>query len=321
MKIAIIGAGVAGLAAARALSAEGHDVELFDKGRGPGGRASTRRAATPLGEIRFDHGAQFLTVRHPAFSRFVAEAEASGDLALWQPRFFGPAPPGDIYVGQPAMNQLVKALAVPHDVTWGARVSALTRGPGGWSLSLESGDQHGPFDKVVIAVPAEQVAPLIADHWLAGATAASEARSAPCWAAMLALEGPIDPGFDAYRSRTGVIGWMAREASKPGRIGADGLTHPGWVVHANQDWSRQHLEDSAETVAAMLAAEAITILGSALPVHAGAHRWRYAQIETAGAEPFLMSSDGLGLCGDWCIGPRIEAAFLSGMGLGKALCA
>ena len=61
LDVAVIGAGMAGLAAARTLAAAGHAVQVFDKGRGIGGRLSTRR--TDYGA--FDHGAQYATVRDP----------------------------------------------------------------------------------------------------------------------------------------------------------------------------------------------------------------------------------------------------------------
>lgn len=67
MRVAVVGAGMAGLACGEALVAAGHSVVLFDKGRGAGGRMSSRRMATPLGEVGFDHGAQHMTARDPAF--------------------------------------------------------------------------------------------------------------------------------------------------------------------------------------------------------------------------------------------------------------
>ena len=57
--LAIIGSGIAGLAAARVATAKGLSVKIFDKGRRIGGRAATRRA----NGFTFTHGAQFLTAR------------------------------------------------------------------------------------------------------------------------------------------------------------------------------------------------------------------------------------------------------------------
>ncbi len=60
----VIGAGLTGLTAARALQARGINAAVFDKGRGVGGRLATRWNDTPEGSRAFyDHGAQFFTVR------------------------------------------------------------------------------------------------------------------------------------------------------------------------------------------------------------------------------------------------------------------
>ena len=56
MTTAIIGAGIAGLACAQKLKQAGRSVKLFDKGRGPGGRMSTRRMQTPIGEVQIVRG-------------------------------------------------------------------------------------------------------------------------------------------------------------------------------------------------------------------------------------------------------------------------
>ena len=81
-RVAIVGAGVAGLAAARALLEAGHAPVVLDKGRGPGGRISTRRAEP----FAFDHGAQYFTARDPRFVEQVAAWEAGGVVARWEGR-------------------------------------------------------------------------------------------------------------------------------------------------------------------------------------------------------------------------------------------
>src|SRR3712207_9588128 len=71
----VVGAGIAGLVAARALQSSGWRAVVLDEGRGVGGRMATRR----IGRGTFDHGAQFFTVRSERFDRLVAEwLEAGG---------------------------------------------------------------------------------------------------------------------------------------------------------------------------------------------------------------------------------------------------
>ncbi|EDQ88567.1 uncharacterized protein MONBRDRAFT_32752 [Monosiga brevicollis MX1] len=59
-KIAIIGSGFAGIAAARWLNRAGHEVEIFDKGRAPGGRAATRWS--PNGMAFHNYGAPCFSI-------------------------------------------------------------------------------------------------------------------------------------------------------------------------------------------------------------------------------------------------------------------
>ena len=59
MRVAIVGAGVAGLAAARTLVESGAGVVLFEKSRIPGGRLATRQ----VGNFIFDTGATSIAPR------------------------------------------------------------------------------------------------------------------------------------------------------------------------------------------------------------------------------------------------------------------
>ena len=78
--LVVIGAGISGLAAARAADSAGQHVLVIDKGRRIGGRVSTRRADN----FTFNHGAQFVTAKGDAFSAVLQAAEKAGALAQWQ---------------------------------------------------------------------------------------------------------------------------------------------------------------------------------------------------------------------------------------------
>ncbi|MEY4299451.1 MAG: hypothetical protein RIR25_687, partial [Verrucomicrobiota bacterium] len=59
----VLGAGIAGLAAAGVLRGAGREVLMLEKSRGLGGRAATRR----WDNLPVDHGAQFFTARSGEF--------------------------------------------------------------------------------------------------------------------------------------------------------------------------------------------------------------------------------------------------------------
>ncbi|MGI4939657.1 MAG: hypothetical protein ACRYHQ_03645, partial [Janthinobacterium lividum] len=95
------------------------------------------------------------------------------------------------------------------------------------------------------------------------------------------------------------------------------------VIQATPDWSAQHLEQPAETVCASLLAALSVATGVDLPpaVAAQAHRWRYARSGRARTSRLWNDQIRLGVCGDWLLGPRVEAAWLSGTRLAAAMLA
>lgn len=315
MHVAIVGAGMSGLSCAARLTGAGHSISLFDKGRGPGGRMSTRRMTTPLGEAHFDHGAQYFTVRDPAFMAQVARWSASGVAAPW------PAAGTGAWVGVPTMNAVVKDMADQHDVTFGWHVRGLVRRDGFWHLTGDLADgtraQAGPFDAVVVSLPPEQAAAIVALHDLSLAATALAARSQPCWTGMFAFADRVPARRDTVRD-TGLISWAARNGAKPGRKGPE-----TWVVQASPQWSATHIEDSAESVAQDLLAALGRALGMVLPepVTSAAHRWRYAMSTGSNLGALWSADSRIGICGDWLLGPRVENAWVSGRQLATQMMA
>jgi renalase len=303
MKIAIVGAGMAGLSCAEALRAAGLEVTLFDKGRAPGGRMSTRRMPTPAGEAGFDHGAQYFTARDPAFRALVEQWHAIGLAAPW------PAAGADAWVGIPTMNAPAKHLAAALDVRCQVQVASLEREGSSWHVG------GGVFDGVLVAVPAEQAGPLLQQWSPHFAALAVQTLSAPCWTVMAAFAESLPITADVLRE-DGIIGWAARNSAKPGRSGPE-----SWVIQAGPDWSRANLEQDPAAIVAPLLHAFAERAGIPLPdpSAAAAHRWRYARSGTAGEGSLWDTGLRLGVCGDWLLAPRVEAAWLSGRQLATAV--
>ena len=269
---------------------------------------STRRTEVDGRMFCFDHGTQYFTVRDRAFAAQVDAWQRDGLVARW-------AAAGDnAFVGTPGMSAPVRALAARHAVAWKTRIEAVEQDGRSWRLI--GTQDNTQFDAVIVAVPAEQVAPLLEPHEPDFATIARGTRSAPCWTVMAAFAAPLDIDQVILR-RAGAIGWAARDAAKPCRDYRE-----TWVIQASPEWSREHLEETPDDVISALLDQFSHILGSTLPqlLYASAHRWRYARSGNAGETAALWNQTmRLGGCGDWLLGPRVESAWLSGQHAGKLL--
>lgn len=315
-KIAVIGAGMAGLACARALQDAGFRPVVFDKGRSPGGRLATRRLD---GDIRFDHGAQYVTAHGDAFRATLDGMIMKGAAAHWRPATTGGIDPAaeNWITGTPGMSALVKPLAAGLDLRVTSEVTAVEREAAGWRIRTAANAAGECFDIVAGTVPVPQARQLfgaVRDI----AQVLDEVTMAPCWALMLVFAGPAAAVPDVLQTGSETLSWLGRNNSKPGRHAALEC----WVAHATPDWSSRHLELEREPVAALLVDAVQRILGDAMPrvEQAIAHRWRYARTVKALGRPCLASRDGtLFLGGDWALGARVECAFDSGRAIAQAI--
>lgn len=320
--IAVIGAGIAGLTAARALQDQGQRVVVFEKSRGQGGRAATRR----IDHLCFDHGAQYFTARHPVFSRAVDAWREQGLVDIWHARDrkivlgeIQSATDGqERFVALPGMSALGRNLAEDLTVHNKVQVGPPQRVAGRWRLSDNSGASLGEFDRLVVGIPAPQACRLLGTVAPGVAAQAAAISYQPIWAVLLAFETGAIPGVDTLHFDGGPLGWAADNGSKPGRASRT------WVLHATPGWSETRLNDDPGQVAVALAKEFCISCGLD---YAGigymvAHLWLYARVINplhTGAlwDPGL----GLGVCGDWCQGDGIEHAFLSGRAVASRMLA
>ncbi|MFM7330494.1 MAG: NAD(P)/FAD-dependent oxidoreductase [Brachymonas sp.] len=376
-RIAIIGAGMAGITAARTLMQAGHHVTVFEKSRGVGGRMSTRH--TEFGS--FDHGAQYFTVRDARFRQMMQWALSnSPEIARpWganavrvldnQGRTLEAALPSrePHWVAQPGMNALVGHMAEPllaqKHMLQGLQVRLIEcAADGRYSLLCHSPNDAaaqpqsvGGFDSVLLAIPSVQAQVLLQESASAArglktpivktlskseqsrqvlyramadfSQKISSVSVSPCWTLMLAFPNALPlrpneplrtlgPQWSAARSTHHRIAWLARESSKPARGGIE-----RWTVQASAAWSQEHLEDHAERAQAKLLRAFAEITNiRAIPAHAQVHRWRYAKTDKPlGVSHLWDASTRIGVCGDWCIGHRVEDAFVSGLELALAV--
>ncbi|SDE44444.1 hypothetical protein SAMN04488581_4022 [Mycolicibacterium neoaurum] len=301
-RVAVIGAGLSGAACAQALRERDIEVEIFERGRAPGGRM----ASPTVHGRRVDMGAAYFTVNDPSFTA-VADGWISRGLARpWTDTFDVFSPAG-------------------HDVTTGPMRFAAPGGlrslvrdqlPDGVRVesAVESLDDLA-HDAVVLAMPDPQAARLApqACTWVTYepviAVAAGWAeRSWPFADAAFVNDDPD-------------LSFIADDGARRGD-GAAVL-----VVHTTADRAQSHLDRPDDAVAPVLSALRRVASVDAAPSWTHAHRWTFAKpTGTHGDAEFGLDTSGrpLGICGDaWCPSgaPRVESAWLSGRRLGAALAA
>jgi predicted NAD/FAD-dependent oxidoreductase len=311
----VVGAGVAGLVAARHVAAEGQRVVVIDKGRVVGGRLATRR----LDGGNFDYGAQFFTVRTPRFRGLVAGWIHDGLVDTWAHGFYlagGTLKQANepLYRGRHGMEAVAAHLARGLDVRTDYTVTAVDFSGGLWHAQREDGTALSART-LLLTPPVPQSLALLD----AGAVALpDETRAAlrrltydPCLAVMAVLDGPSGlPAPGGVWCSGEPLDWVADNTSK-GIAAAD--SPASLTLHAGPAFSRDY-EDDASAGAARLIEHAAPMLASAVRQHV-AHLWTYARPVARHPQPALiLSAPGpLAVAGD-AFGPgRIEGAAISGL--------
>ena len=328
--IAVIGAGIAGLVCARQLRRAGHRVQVFDKGVSLGGRTASRRQWGTL----FNHGAPWFEVRSQQFRDELKEGLGSGALRQLAPELVqiegGRASRRLdnrwIFSGWPTMNRFAYHLAADVTVSSGFAVNRICRqaqahGPHAWQLQVDRLGSTEAFDHVVLAIPAPQALRLLpAGH--AWQDMLAEVEMVPVVTSMVMPQHPLDLDWDGARFTDGPLD-SAIFRRGPARDGLRDRAGEMVILHATHDWSRRHLEEDPTTSARQLVeafAAAVGPLGDLR--HLRGHRWRYARTATPLGQEYLLDRDlRLALCGDWCLGSRLEDAWTSGSALARSLLA
>ena len=343
-QIAVIGAGMAGLGAARELCKAGHSVTFFEKSKGLGGRVATRR----INGCIVDHGAQVIKPQGSALHELMLNELPTEDLSsvILPVRVYqedgtilsaDPNRAEPQYTYRNGISTLAKLLfaALPQEqVTLHSetRIERIEETPEGFHLYAESGMEFGLFEAVIATPPAPQTAALIrAGSWQNKAEMQGRAdilasvEYHPCLTVLLGYDAPI-PEPPAYallaEDRSRPLLWLAFEQTKtPERApngGAVLIAQLGGKFSA-ENYPAADAEILADTLSALA-----RIFGSdyAVPAWSQIKRWRFSQptgmVSFAEVNPsgsrFIVCGDALRPeCG------RVHQAFASGMEGAKLL--
>ncbi|MEZ4866406.1 MAG: FAD-dependent oxidoreductase [Caldilineaceae bacterium] len=329
--VLIVGGGLCGLLAGLTLQRAGRQVVILDKGRTVGGRLATRSIGPGLA----DYGAQFFTVREPAFRHYVDGWQAAGLVYSWSTGWSdGSLVAGAVNDGYPryavhgGMNALAQTLAAEFMALGGilqtdSTVTAVHTAGQQWHSATTDGAYHQAAT-LVLTPPVPQALALLA----AGATplqpedeaALAKITYAPCLCALFQVEGAVNLPEPGALQRPGAdISWIADNQRKGISPEATTIT-----VHAGPAYSERHYATPDQPLLSTLQASLLPFLASKSKVRAAElKRWRYAlptvihparYLEAQSLPPLFFGGDAFG-------GPRVEGAALSGLAIGERILA
>ncbi|HBQ59984.1 MAG TPA: hypothetical protein DD671_10265 [Balneolaceae bacterium] len=334
MKIAVIGAGISGLAAGRELANAGHEVVVFEKSGGYGGRLATRYAGKNNAE-KLDHGVPFFTAKDPEFTKLITELAKKDIVTTWDGTFANRDKDGKIstvehedpyYIASDGMNTIGKFLGRNLDVRFNEKVGGLThigenrRKKRSWMLNFPTARTESA-DAVIISAPARQAYAILNTtideiETLKMVREIDEVEYESQFTLMLGFDNADLPEWNALDCDDEVISWISNESTK--RSG----TAKNLVVHTTSDFAKANIDTDAEIIQEAILDRLTDILGGwvALPDWSQFHFWRYSQAVNPLPHDFMEikgNDTPLALVGSYMNGNTVESAYLSGSRLGQ----
>lgn len=341
--IAIIGAGMAGLAAARELTAAGHSITLYEKSRGVGGRAATRRIEGCI----MDHGAQNIKPEGSALEQVMLRELPTDELVRIEPPVCLYDSKGTIWPPDEArsaeakysyrngMTTLPKLLlnALPPElasIRYDTRITRVEETDSEVILKDENGQEAGRAETVIVTAPAPQAADLLGESaprmrstWetLDRVKALRQVEYHRSITVLLGYAPPVPPP-PAYallaEDRTTDLLWLAFEQTKaPERApGGEAVL----IAQMSPRFSSFFYDGEDSFLIWRVLDELQTLFGNAYvsPLWSQLKRWKYAQphgMVRFEEVNFPGMSSSVLVCGDALRpeGGRVHQAYASGL--------
>ncbi|MEI7577621.1 MAG: FAD-dependent oxidoreductase [Armatimonadota bacterium] len=315
MRVAIVGAGVSGLAAAYRLRQLGREVVVFEKSGGLGGRVNSRQHK--LG-YTFDVGATSITPRGKTIERIMLEALSGGDLIkvekpIWTHTGLRTAPGSSSknstsrYTYQNGIQTFANRLGDGTDIRLKTDVLEIARQGDHYQLVGEA------FDSVILTPPIPQTCQLL---WSLGESRpVANVSYRSCVSVMLGYQAEVDTPYHALIDVEQVhpLTWLSVESAKsPGRAPEGGST---FVAQLSARFSQQNYSQPDEFFIDAVTSFLKHLYGAGFdsPEVAMVKKWKYSQPESLArfenvnppGSTLLVASDGL-------MGGHIEDAFECG---------
>lgn len=324
-KVAVIGAGIAGVISASILKKRGFDVTLIDKSRGVSGRSTTKR--WPNIDNGIDMGVPYL--KHTEISAtiepLIVNLKNCGVLTNWKSitEVNGHIEKINTYVGIPKMSSIAKHLSVMIPIISTEKIQSIKKVINKWVLRSDTGEFTG-FDCIVFAIPSPQLNDIIG---LPSDLQNRLTHNQSYKAINTMLVETIKPLWNSDKNEVilhnSLLKTIIADYKKPNRD----PNKFSYTIHSNDEWATETFDElSKEDIEKSMIKELKAIFNTSNYdiIELLIHRWRYAIPDSKNSgfkEGFFKSEDDSSIivCGDWCNKPNFAGAMESGLRAANAV--
>jgi len=307
----IVGSGIAGSTIANLLSKK-YTIEVFDKARGVGGRASSRRFKD---EANFDHGTQYLNPKNNAFKKFLKILKKKKVVKEWPGKHFDLCTikknHGIKLIGQKANNSISKYLLKKIKVNHLSKVIKIIFINNIWEITTDN-KKKKYFRNLILTCPYPQLKPLAASY-LPKDILNLNVKMQPNITVMAVFKDQEEIPVSSLRFNDSIIGWAANENSKKRFKSKLSL----WTLQSTNKWDYKFIDKYKKNkrgVANIVIERflALTNYDKRKLIFVSIHGWKFSyNLNRTKFKSCWVKKYNLGVCGDWFLGPKVEHAWLS----------
>ena len=311
----VVGSGIAGSTIANLL-AKKYSVEIFEKARGPGGRASNRRYKKNLS---FDHGLQYFSPKNIQFKKFILNLKKKNILKEWVGQHldfnFKKKDNSVKYIGRKGNNDICKYLIKGIKVNYNSAVTDIRFKSNHWIVTLNNKDQV-LFKYLILTCPFPQVKKL-ARNFIGEKILKLKVQMSPNITVMVAYKNSKKLAINSIKFNDEIISWAVQENTK-NRFKTNQIL---WTIQCTEAYSKKIInlfKNNKKKHQSIILKRFKDLLGYHTKniVFKNIHGWKYAYSKSnTNLESFWSNKDRFGVCADWFNGPYAEDSWLSAQNL------
>jgi predicted NAD/FAD-dependent oxidoreductase len=316
----VIGSGISGATIANLLNKK-FQVNLYDKGRGPGGRASFKRIK---GQIGFDHGTQYFSPKTIEFKKFANRLIKIKILKKWSGNhiFLNSKKKENKkhikIIGKKGNNDICKFLLKKVKCFYQSEVKKIYYKNKLWFLLFTDGKIR-TYKAVILTCPFPQLKKL-SEKFINNTFIKRKLKMDANITVMIAIKknkkSPSSFLFDDP-----VLGWAGNENTKKRFKSKYDL----WTLQSTFKWANKNIDKNKKNLkknSKILIDKffKLTKIKKTKVIYSINHGWKYS----SNSKPLKIRSywdpqKKIGVCADWFIGPRLESGWLSAHDLFKKI--